>query len=1031
MNRPSKKNVKGFKWRWPLIVLAASAIIALFFYQLRHFKIETDIVGSLPQNDSVLSDARYCITHLPLQDRVVIDVSLNKPDRDLLVEGALFIQERLKRSELFENVGTEQVQEIFPELMTHILNTLPAMFTASDLNEKVKPLLSPDRMRNIMSDDLVQLQSLEGIGLAEFTRHDPLGLRNIVMARLSDLAPSKHASIYKGQLMSSDGTHVLIVAELLSSGTDTKVAGQIDSLLKQTSSDLGSRFAERGCKYTLNPVGAYRAALDNETMTKKDTRRAVLISTILVAILLIIGFPRPLLGLLALLPSLAGTTMAFIVYSLIHDSITILATGFGGAIISFTVDYGITYLLFLDRPYRTYGLGATRESWSLGLLAMLTTAVSFAFLFISGFPALAQIGEFAALGVLFTYLCVHAFFPLVFPTMPPAKRKGFLPLQRLVNGVISSKGKWKFYVVAAFGAVMLFFAKPEFHVDLNSMSTVSRDTFSSEKLVKETWGDIFNRIYLMVEGMDPGEILKKGDRLLPMLEEDMKSGALSSGFLPSMIFPGDQRANDNFRAWRKFWDEQGIARFKKNVSDLSLELGFKADAFEPFFRMVEKRDFKRAEMPDRFYSMMGISKKRDPSGWIQFSMLTPGPSYKGETFYSKYSITNLAKVFDPELFSRHLGEMLLSGFIKMALIVGLVTVIVALLYLFDIQLVIISMLPTGFALICTLGTLQVLGQPLGIAAIMVSVVVIGMGTDYALYLVRSYQRYMDETNASLRLVRMSVFLSFATTFVGFGVLALSSHSLLKSAGLCLALGIGYSFLGAVAIVPPALKRIYAQPRHAIKDLKPGSKEHFKQIVGRYKHMEAYPRIFARFKLLLDPMFPRLANFVKPGWKVIDVGCGYGVPAAWLIVLYPDLEFIACDPSVERARVAARVLGERAKVLPVGALDLPLDHVEADAALLLDVLHHLQDKELVELLSRLKASLLPEGRLIIRLTLPGTSFSLFRFVEERRLLFKGTKPCWRSKEEVLDLLGTAGFQVELVEPTAQGREETWFIGVRGS
>jgi len=306
-----------------------------------------------------------------------------------------------------------------------------------------------------------------------------------------------------------------------------------------------------------------------------------------------------------------------------------------------------------------------------------------------------------------------------------------------------------------------------------------------------------------------------------------------------------------------------------------------------------------------------------------------------------------------------------------------------------------------------------------------------MGTDYALYLVRSYQRYMDETNASLRLVRMSVFLSFATTFVGFGVLALSSHSLLKSAGLCLALGIGYSFLGAVAIVPPALKRIYAQPRHAIKDLKPGSKEHFKQIVGRYKHMEAYPRIFARFKLLLDPMFPRLANFVKPGWKVIDVGCGYGVPAAWLIVLYPDLEFIACDPSVERARVAARVLGERAKVLPVGALDLPLDHVEADAALLLDVLHHLQDKELVELLSRLKASLLPEGRLIIRLTLPGTSFSLFRFVEERRLLFKGTKPCWRSKEEVLDLLGTAGFQVELVEPTAQGREETWFIGVRGS
>jgi len=1029
MNRSSEKKGKGFSWRWPLIVFALSAMTALFFYQLRHFKIETDIVGSLPQNDPVLADARYCLTNLPLQDRVVVDVSLNKPDRDLLLEGVLFIQERLKKSGLFENVGIEQMQEIVPELMTHVINSLPTMFTASDLDEKIKPLLSPSKIRTILSDHLVQLQSLESIGLADFARHDPLGLRNVVMARLSDLAPSKNASVYRGQLLSSDGTHVLILAELLSSGTDTKVARQIDSLLKQTASDLDSRFAERGGHYNLNPVGAYRAALDNETTTKKDTQKAVLLSTILVAVLLIMGFPRPLLGLLALLPSVAGTMMAFIVYSMIHDTITILATGFGGAIISFTVDYGITYLLFLDRPYKTYGLGATRESWSLGLLAMLTTAVSFAFLFISGFPALAQIGEFAALGVLFTYLCVHAFFPLVFPTMPPAKRKGFLPLQRMVSRVISSKGKWKSTVVAAFGISMLFFAKPEFHVDLNSMSTVSKDTLFSEKLVKETWGDLFNRIYLLVEAGDPGEILKKGDRLLPALEEDIKTGVLSSGFLPSMIFPGNERANENFESWRNFWNGERTAQFKSNLSDISLELGFRADAFEPFVRTIEKKDFKQAEMPDRFYSMMGLSRKHDRSGWIQFSMLTPGPSYKGETFYSKYSRMDLAKIFDPELFSRSLGEMLMSGFVKMALIVGLVTVIVALLYLFDIRLVVISILPTVFALICTLGTLQVLGQPLGIPAIMVSVVVIGMGSDYALYLVRSYQRYMDETDASLWLVRMSVFLSFATTFAGFGVLALSTHSLLKSAGLCLALGIGYSFLGAVTIVPPALKRIYAPAKDTVQPVEPGSKKHFKRALQRYKHMEAYPRLFARFKIQYDPMFPRLAEFVRPGWKIIDVGCGYGVPAAWLLTLYPDLDFKACDPAAERARIAAKVLGDKAEVMNAGALDLPLDHAEADAALLLDVLHYFRDEEITELLSRLRASLSPQGRVIIRLTLPGPFFSLFRFVEESRLRVKGTRPYWRSKEKVLEILENAGFKVELVEPTAPGREETWFIGVR--
>src|SRR4030042_5084649 len=85
----------------------------------------------------------------------------------------------------------------------------------------------------------------------------------------------------------------------------------------------------------------------------------------------------------------------------------------------------------------------------------------------------------------------------------------------------------------------------------------------------------------------------------------------------------------------------------------------------------------------------------------------------------------------------------------------------------------------------------------------------------------------------------------------------------------------------------------------------GSKEHLQTALLPYKHLEPFPRHFVRFKIFMDPMFPRLADFVRPGWKVVDVGCGYGVPAAWLSTVYPDLEFIACDPLAERARIAAK------------------------------------------------------------------------------------------------------------------------------
>jgi len=181
---------------------------------------------------------------------------------------------------------------------------------------------------------------------------------------------------------------------------------------------------------------------------------------------------------------------------------------------------------------------------------------------------------------------------------------------------------------------------------------------------------------------------------------------------------------------------------------------------------------------------------------------------------------------------------------------------------------------------------------------------------------------------------------------------------------------------------------------------------------------------------MDPMFHRLADFVKPGWKIIDVGCGYGVPATWLLAIYPDLRFLACDPDEDRARVAARVLGKKGEVLQCRALDLPLDEERADAVLLLDVLHYFSDAEFREFLGRVRPVLSPAGRLIIRVTIPGERFRLFRFVEEVTLRLRGVKHYFRRAEPLVRILEDAGFKVELVEPTAPGREETWFIAPVG-
>jgi predicted SAM-dependent methyltransferase len=108
------------------------------------------------------------------------------------------------------------------------------------------------------------------------------------------------------------------------------------------------------------------------------------------------------------------------------------------------------------------------------------------------------------------------------------------------------------------------------------------------------------------------------------------------------------------------------------------------------------------------------------------------------------------------------------------------------------------------------------------------------------------------------------------------------------------------------------------------------------------------------------------------------------------------------------------------------MDLRLENERADAVLLLDVLHYLSDQELMEFLGRVRPVVHGGGWLIIRVTIPGEGFRLFRFLEVVRLKLKGVRHYFRRVDQSIRILEDAGFKVELVEVSAPRREETWFI-----
>jgi uncharacterized protein len=107
-----------------------------------------------------------------------------------------------------------------------------------------------------------------------------------------------------------------------------------------------------------------------------------------------------------------------------------------------------------------------------------------------------------------------------------------------------------------------------------------------------------------------------------------------------------------------------------------------------------------------------------------------------------------------------------------------------------------------------------------------------------------------------------------------------------------------------------LQKEYAPIDYPSGPLEIGSREHLRRSVLRFRHLLAYPRLFARFKIMIDPMFKELHQYVQNPRSIIDIGCGYGIPAVELLEIYPDAKVYGLEPDESRVLIASQVIGNR-------------------------------------------------------------------------------------------------------------------------
>ncbi len=350
-------------------------------------------------------------------------------------------------------------------------------------------------------------------------------------------------------------------------------------------------------------------------------------------------------------------------------------------------------------------------------------------------------------------------------------------------------------------------------------------------------------------------------------------------------------------------------------------------------------------------------------------------------------------------------------------------------FFFNWKLTLLAVTPVLFAILNLAGLMQLMGYFSNRYATALLIIVMVTGVSYTLFQIRSFQRYGGHLHPAFKLTTLAICMGFTVIIGGCAVIGLTHYSVLQGAGIFLALGILFNQIGMFIFLPTALTNLFHTEPMMNRTAKPASNPD-RRVVQRYKQSETYPRLFAAFKLRYDAMFRELPAFLESSRKIstiIDIGCGYGVPAAWLLERHPQATIYGIDPDRIRVRVASLVLNTRGVIKPNKAPAVPAVACPADVALMLDMIHFLNDAELKLTLKRLYRNLRPNALLIIRTVIPPQKrpSQIWRFENFKHRLFKAATH-YRTADAIQNHITQAGFGIEKRASSGSIGELVWFI-----
>lgn len=178
---------------------------------------------------------------------------------------------------------------------------------------------------------------------------------------------------------------------------------------------------------------------------------------------------------------------------------------------------------------------------------------------------------------------------------------------------------------------------------------------------------------------------------------------------------------------------------------------------------------------------------------------------------------------------------------------------------------------------------------------------------------------------------------------------------------------------------------------------------------------AYANI--RFSILRPKLLSVMDLLLVDEGRILDVGCGFGLFAAYFGLTHRNRHITGLDPNPKRIDLARRVADK---------LSLTQHHFMAadvrdaslkgpfDAIYVLDVMHHIPADHQRSVLERLHGLLAPGGMLLIKDITTEPHYQLvFTEMLDRLMIPKGEELAYRHHQAWGELLSDVGFKVRIV------------------